>query len=413
MTNPAGLWALAALVALEVGLCACVAGERKQPDELPSVNELPNPFVRTDGSTVERREDWPARREELTELVFAYEYGHLPPAAPVSASERPWKPAGKQAQEAEAGRAADAVPLPPGTTEKHLLLTTGPGGRGVEIPVVLTMPAGEGPFPAIIRGDLCWGRVDSRIAAEVAARGYILAEFDRTAIVPDEKGTRDVGLYRLYPDQDFGALAAWAWGFHRVADYLLTRDDVRPDQLTVTGHSRGGKCALLAGATDERIALTVPNNSGCGGAGCYRFQADKSEDIAAITKNFPHWFHPDFPQFIGKIDRLPIDQHSVKALVAPRALLSTEALGDLWANPEGTQQSHLAAREVYAFLGAPEKIAVVYREGDHEHNLADWRVLLDFADVQFKGKQPPRRFDDLHFPTSKKAFSWTAPAAGK
>src|SRR5205823_14582644 len=130
---------------------------------------------------------------------------------------------------------------------------------------------------------------------------------------------------------------------HRVVDYLSTLDVIDKKHIAATGHSRGGKAALLAGATDERIALTAPNNSGCGGAGCYRFQADKSEDITAILKNFPFWFEPRFHEFIGRIDRLPIDQHTVKALVAPRALLSTEALDDLWANPKGTQQTYLAA----------------------------------------------------------------------
>ena len=412
MVNPAahaGVGLLSFLFLVSVGAPRSVGAERKAPDALPSVKELPDPFLRNDGTRVAKPADWPARRAEIKALVLAYEYGRLPPEAPVSPTGRPWKPAGKQAQEAESKRAANEVPLPDGATVQQLVLETGPPDGKVSIPVILTIPAGEGPFPAIIRGDLCWGRVDSRIAAEVAKRGYILAEFDRTAIAPDEKGERNVGLYPLYPDHDFAALAAWAWGFHRVVDYLLLREDVQKNHIAVTGHSRGGKCALLAGATDERIALTVPNNSGCGGAGSYRFQAPKSEDIAAITKNFPYWFQADFAQFIGKVDRLPIDQHSVKALVAPRALLSTEALGDLWANPEGTQQSHLAAREVYEFLGAPEKVAVVFREGDHEHNLADWQVLLDFADVQFFGKQPARKFDELKFPENR-AFSWAAPA---
>jgi dienelactone hydrolase len=409
VTPAAPSWGfIVALCLLVIAPVISIAAERREPEELPSVKELPDPFARNDGSRVEKAGDWAARRAELLELVQAYEYGHLPPAVPVSVEEQPWKPSGKQAQEAEAKRAADAVPLPQGATVKQFVLKTGPGGK-VSVPLILTVPAGKGPFPAIIRGDLCWGRVDSRIAAEVASRGYLLAEFDRTAIVPDEKGERNVGLYTLYPDHDFAALAAWAWGFHRVADYLMTRDDVQKDHVAVTGHSRGGKCALLAGATDERIALTAPNNSGCGGAGCYRVQAPKSEDIGAITKNFPHWFHARFPQFIGKVDRLPIDQHSVKALVAPRALLSTEALGDLWANPEGSQQSHLAAKEVYEFLGVPEKIAIVFREGDHEHNLADWQVLLDFADVRFFGKTVARQFDELKFPANK-TYAWTAPA---
>jgi dienelactone hydrolase len=357
---------------------------------------------------VRAREEWVKRRKELEELVLTYEYGQLPPAAPVSASEQPWKP-GEAAEKREAQRAENPEPLPAGATETHLLLKTGPDGK-VAIPLVITRPAGKGPFPAIIRGDLCWGRVDTRIAAEVARRGYILAEFDRTAVVPDEAADRTVGLYGLYPDQDFAALAAWAWGFHRVTDYLLTRDDVQKDHIAVTGHSRGGKAAILAGATDERIALTAPNNSGCGGAGCYRFANDKSETIDRITQRFPYWFHAQFGEFVGKVDRLPIDQHSVKALVAPRAFLETEALGDLWANPQGSQQSYVAAKQVYEFLGAPDKIAIVFREGGHQHGLPDWQALLDFADWQFAGKKPGRKFDQLAFPDAPKAFSWSAPA---
>ncbi len=161
---------------------------------------------------------------------------------------------------------------------------------------------------------------------------------------------------------------------------------------------------------DERIALTVPNNSGCGGAGCYRLQAPKSEDIAAITKNFPYWFHPRFRDFIGRVDRLPFDQHSVKALVAPRALLTTEALGDLWANPQGTQQSHRAAREVFEFLGAADKMGLVYREGKHEQNHEDWLVLLDFADKVFFDKPATRDFVRGAFPDAPRGYAWSAPA---
>src|SRR5205814_1139363 len=135
-----------------------------------------------------------------------------------------------------------------------------------------------------------------------------------------------------------------------------------------------------------RLALSALNDSGCGGAGCCRFQGEKSEDIAAILKNFRFWFQPHFADFIGNTDRLPFDQHTVKALVAPRALLSTEALGDLWANPRGTQQSHAAAKEVFAFLGAADRIGIHFRTGGHKHRPEDWATLLDFADWQFFGR---------------------------
>ena len=111
------------------------------------------------------------------------------------------------------------------------------------------------------------------------------------------------------------------------------------------------------------------------------------------------------------MDRLPFDQHTVKALIAPRALLSTEALGDLWANPKGTQQTYTAAKEVFNFLGASDRIGIVFRPGKHEQNADDWNALLDFADQQFFGKKVNRRFDALAFPDAEKGYSWKAPEA--
>jgi dienelactone hydrolase len=359
-------------------------------DKLPAVAELPDPFLRADGTRVKTKDEWNAQRQELLSRVLHYEYGPLPPAPKnVTASEK-------------ASKKIDAS----GATERELLLKMGPA-EVVQTQLFLTVPAGKGPFPSVITGDLGWGRVKPEIIAEANKRGYLVAEFSRVQIAPDSAERK--GVYAAYPDYDGGRLAAWAWGYHRVVDYLLTLENVNKKHIAVTGHSRGGKTALLAGATDERIALTVPNNSGCGGAGCYRLQADKSEDIGAITKNFPFWFAPRFTDFIGKVDRLPFDQHTVKALVAPRALLSTEALGDLWANPKGTQQSYTAAKEVYRFLGADGRIGIAFRPGKHEQNLDDWKVLLDFADKQFFDKKVDRRFDMLAFPEAEKGYSWKAP----
>jgi len=391
--------------------------KRTPVDQLPSVPELPDPFLFVVGSRVKSPEDWPRRRQELKQLIQTYEYGQLPPAPPsgqVRVTEEPaYQPPARKATISGAEPDGNKLPAyPEGTKVTSFLLTVGPASdaaRQVSYHLVLTVPPGKGPFPAIVRGDLCWGRVRPDIATEIATRGYVLAEFDRTEIVPDKKGPRDVGAYLVYPEQDFSATAAWAWGYHRVIDYLATRDDIDMKKIAVTGHSRGGKTALLAGLMDDRVALTVPNNSGCGGAGCYRYQAPKSETIEAITKSFPYWFQPQFTDFIGKIDRLPIDQHSVKAAIAPRALLSCEALGDLWANPEGSQVSHAAAKEVYDFLGAGDKIAIHFREGKHEQNLQDWKTLMDFADQVFYGKQVATKFNNLAFPHAPRPWSWTAP----
>jgi hypothetical protein len=259
-----------------------------------------------------------------------------------------------------------------------------------------------------VKGDLCWGRIAPAIVDAAVRRGYLVAEFDRTEIAPDNADPSK-GVRPLYPQSDWSVVAAWAWGFHRTVDFLLTQPFVDKKRIAITGHSRGGKAALLAGALDERIALTAPNGSGCGGAGCFRVLGPKSEDIGAILNRFAYWFHPRFKDFVGHVDQIPFDQHSVRALVAPRALLSTEALGDLWANPSGTQASYLAGREVFKFLGASDRTGIHFREGKHEHNAEDWQALLDFADKQFFKKNVATKFDRLAFPDAPKAFHWTAP----
>jgi hypothetical protein len=353
---------------------------------LPPTRELPDPFKMINGKRITSKDQWPARRAEIMRQVLEIEYGRVP---------------------AESGdvKATEAPSSDPGVHSYRLAM--GPGGK-VLVPLELTLPMGNGPFPVIVKGDLCWGRVKPDIIAAVIDRGYALAEFDRTQVAPDNKD-RSTGVYPLYPDYDWGGLAAWAWGYSRVIDYLETRPDIDKSRIIITGHSRGGKATLLAGALDERVALTVPNGSGCGGAGCYRVQWPTSENIRAIVTVFPYWFAPNFGQFIGHAEQLPFDQHELKAAIAPRALFTTDSLDDLWANPLGTQISFLASREVFEFLGAAEKTGLHYRHGKHEQNLEDFTALLDFADWQLRGKSPTQKFDELPFPQFPKAYSWAGP----
>jgi hypothetical protein len=359
-----------------------------------TIDELPDVLCASSGERISSAADWNRHRQYLLELIEV-EYGRLPPAPPRTS-----------------GELLNAHPLPPPFSGRHeqYHIVTGPRGTFTFL-LDLLIPDGAGKHPAILTGDACWGFVQPDIAAEVMRRGYILAQFNRTEVVPDvDEPARASTLYREYPDGDFGALAAWAWGYHRCVDFLVTMPDVDATRIAVTGHSRGGKAALLAGATDERIALTAPNNSGCGGAGCYRFQGPTSETMADIVSRFPYWFHAGLKEYVGRETALPFDQHTVKALVAPRALLSTEALGDLWANPSGTWLTHLAASEVYRFLGAQDRIGIWYREGGHQQGLQDWAVLLGFADSQFYGKPAAHRFGVNPFKDLPASFSWTAPA---
>lgn len=386
-----------------VGMLFCSSGKtpgfEQMPavDEMPEIKELPDPFLMNDGTRVRTTEDWAKRREEIKALILYYEYGHMPPAprnvtAKVLSSETIYN-----------GRAI----------KKHILLSLGPDKK-IKVNVGMIIPKGQGPFPVILKNDRRIFNVP--IAEQLVSRGYIVADYSRIDLDPDQNNA--VGpAQAAYPDYDWATLAVWAWGGMRVIDYLVTLDIVDKEKIAFTGHSRGGKTALLAGALDERIALTAPNGSGCGGAGCYRYQGPRSETLDDITKpsRFAYWFHPRFRSFAGEETRLPFDQHFVKALVAPRALISIDALGDLWANPYGTQQSHRGAQPVFEFLGASDKLGIYFRSGGHAQNEDDWRTLVDFADKIFFDKTPAsgKRFDQLPFPHAPKPFSWSVPKLTK
>lgn len=373
-----------------LGMCAVIAHGTDYPpiDSLSPIKQLPDPFLKEDGTRLRAKREWEKQRKALLGKILHYEYGELPP-----------NPRNVHAE------LLSEFPNEYGV-EQEVLLTMGPK-HAVSTHLQIAIPRGESPHPVLITGDLGWGKIKPEIVQEVVRRGYILVAFNRVEIAPDN-GSHE-GVFRAYPNLECGRLSAWAWGYHRVIDYLTTLPNVDASHIGVTGHSRGGKAALLAGATDTRIALTAPNNSGCGGAGCYRIINDKCEDISIILKNFPYWFSSRFHGFVGKVDHLPFDQHTLKATIAPRALLSTEALGDLWANPSGTQITHTAAKQVFDYLGVAEKIGIHFREGGHEHNLQDWKTLLDFADKQFFGKSTSTEFTKLVFPEVETGHSWQAP----
>ena len=359
------------------------AGPRLDVSALPLMPGLPDVLLMNSGKRVKTPADWARRRKEIIELLQHYQYGHLPPA-----------PGNVLAKELTSEVVFD------GLAEKKLLaLTMGPGGQ-VRATLGLYVPRAAGSRPTILH-------IDHRkvfgisAARELVQRGYLVAGYDPTYLDPDQKAS--VGpAQAAYPKQDWGTLAVWAWGAMRVTDYLLTLPGVDPKKIVVAGHSRSGKTALLAGALDERFALVVPLGSGCGGAAAYRVKSPRAESLAQVTGNFPHWFHPRLRAFAGQEGRLPFDQHFVLALVAPRALLSMDAMGDAWANLPGTQRAHLAVRKVYALLGAPARLGIHFRPGKHELSRGDWLTLADFADQVLSGKPPTggRHWQKLPFPTT-------------
>jgi hypothetical protein len=219
-------------------------------------------------------------------------------------------------------------------------------------------------------------------------KGYLFVEYARHDLDPDRD--RILGTAQAaYPNHDWATLSVWAWCGMRLVDYLESRDDVDMQRIGITGHSRGGKMALLTAALDERIRLVVPHQSGSGGAGSYRILSPGAETLSHNDK--PHWYHERLRWFWEKEDRLPFDQHALKALVAPRALLCTESYDDEFANPLGTLATSVAAQPVFDLLGATEKNAIHFRRGRHSTNKEDWQRILDFAEWHFYGKVPKNR----------------------
>ena len=239
--------------------------------------------------------------------------------------------------------------------------------------------------PVVICGDFCWHYVTADVVEYITKNGITLVLFDRLDLVPDAGSARDYGLYNVYPELDFGALMAWAWGYSRVIDALnLLEEELDLSKIAITGHSRGGKASLLAGALDERIWLTNANNSGIGGAGTFNYPDDGGERCGDIWANFPYWFSPNLQKYIGKEGEIPFDAHFLKALVAPRLLLTTEGNGDTWASPKATKLTHEVTYVAFELFGVRENNVVSFREGRHGHFLEDFVTLTDFITASIK-----------------------------
>ena len=406
-----------------------VAADPKPPNydenKIPPYT-LPDPLLMANGQPVTSARMWKtARRPEILKLFQTQVYGYSP---------------GRLRGMKFEVTALDKNALGGKATRKEMTIRLTGDQNGPRINVLIYVPNdAQGRVPAFVglnfsgNHTVCadpgialaqpWKKRDKDVVREPAdektrgsdatawqvekilSHGYALVTAYYGDIEPDLPEATKLGIRACYlkpgqtdfaPD-DWGAIGAWAWGLSRMVDYLQTDRDIDARHIALMGHSRLGKTALWAGAQDERFALVISNNSGEGGAALAR--RFFGETTAVVNKNFPHWMCGNFKQYSDHEELMPVDQHELLALIAPRPLYVASAVEDQWADPHGEFLSAKHAEPVYQLFGKQglgvdempglhqpvgETIRYHIRAGKHAVTEYDWEQYLAFADMQFK-----------------------------
>jgi hypothetical protein len=431
-------------------------------DKLPVRTEMPDIMTMNDGKKVKTAADWQKRRVEIRKILEYYAVGTAPPApgnvkgkemanelvlddkyryrlvhltfgpeeklsldigifTPTSGSSVPTlispsgSPPGATAlprlqQGANQGRNEDALlvtgPAAPGANRGPL--PDGAGNAPVEgvggPPAAARPGASAGGAPRAFGGP----RTPEQIAStnQAIKHGWAFVTFnnndcgeDTTLRLADGSWAyRTTRFFPVYPKYDWGLLQAWAWGVSRIVDYLQTDPSIDKTKLVVTGTSRTGKSALVAGAFDERIAMVAPVASSGGGTPAYRFSGSVpdrggKEGLTEMVRKYPNWFSSNLHQFWGQPDKLPFDEHWFIALCAPRPFIALEGLKDQNVNQYGVYKSYFAAKPIYDFLKVSDKEGIGFADRPHGMVQGDWDNLLAFGDKYLMGKSVEKTFD--------------------
>ena len=385
----------AAFAGLVLVLSPAAAG-RAEPPQLPPgypagqydeakvpAYVLPDPLVLQDGNPVRTVRAWTRlRRPEILRRFETEVYGRTPVGRPHGMH---WKVVSVDRK--ALGRTAV-------TSTVTLWFTRDKDGPKMDLKI--TLPRGKWRVPVFLAP--AW----SHNAEAPLKRGYGLVTFDPNQVMPDKKDQPYLGSLRqrLAPvgqaaprPDDWGALGVWAWAASRAMDYLQTDPDVDAKKVAIMGVSRYGKAAIWAGAQDERFAMVISVEAGCGGQTIVR--RGVGETVRAINTTFPYWFDDNFKAYDDRVSDLPVDWHELIALVAPRPVYVSAAEQDLWGDPHGSFLAAKAAEPVYALygekgLGVEDEPPVSTpvggfigwhkRTGGHGMNDYDWQRFLDFAD---------------------------------
>ncbi|MDO4618567.1 MAG: acetylxylan esterase [Clostridia bacterium] len=287
---------------------------------------------------------------------------------------------------------------------KKIDITSTIKGKDFTFPAYLTIPRKPGKYPFFVVINFRSNIPDKYIPAEeLIDNGFAVLSFNYEDVTSDdgdfENGLAGVIFENGKRDMTSpGKIAMWAWAAQRVMDYAETCDMLDKEKCMVCGHSRLGKTALLAAATDERFKMAYSNDSGCTGAALSR--GKKGETVQLINETFPFWFAENYKKYSDNEDKLPLDQHYLIASIAPRPVYVASAKEDLWADPISEMLTLVAASEMYEKMGLsgfvcadklPEagdkyhegNLGYHMRDGRHYLSRTDWNYVMEFFRKKF------------------------------